>query len=85
MHVQVFQVVMNTISYNGGTWVPQSLSCGLSTSEVWEERLPLKTEAKKLSLHILFIHLLLPNNVYLFLSRPEYYFPCIESPNSGAS
>ncbi|KAK4806893.1 hypothetical protein QYF61_012614 [Mycteria americana] len=32
----------------GGTLLPQSPSCGLSTREVWEERLPLKTEAKKL-------------------------------------
>ncbi|KAK4823598.1 hypothetical protein QYF61_003798 [Mycteria americana] len=32
----------------GGTLLPQSLSCGPSTQEVWEERLPVKTEAKKL-------------------------------------
>ncbi|KAK4811032.1 hypothetical protein QYF61_015736 [Mycteria americana] len=32
----------------GGTLLPQSPSCGPSTREVWEERLPVKTEAKKL-------------------------------------
>ncbi|KAK4807109.1 hypothetical protein QYF61_018450 [Mycteria americana] len=32
----------------GGTLLPQSPSCGPSTREVWEERLPLKTEAKNL-------------------------------------
>ncbi|KAK4810366.1 hypothetical protein QYF61_019285 [Mycteria americana] len=33
----------------GGTLFPQFLSCGPSTQEVWKEKLPVKTEAKKLS------------------------------------
>ncbi|KAK4818403.1 hypothetical protein QYF61_012324 [Mycteria americana] len=32
----------------GGTLLPQSPYCGPSTREVWEERLPVKTEAKNL-------------------------------------
>jgi len=48
VYSEVPQVVTNPIFYYSGTLLPQSPSCHPSSRELWVERLPVKTKAKKL-------------------------------------
>ncbi|KAK4827891.1 hypothetical protein QYF61_022314 [Mycteria americana] len=58
----------------GRTLLPQSLSCGTSTPEVWEERLPVKTEAKKLLSTSAFSSSIVTSLPVLLITKPLLLF-----------